>query len=86
MTAPVRRQPRKCKPSTYVRVAQRLLRTTPRAEVSAGQVAYHAHGKTPFACQRDFEADRALSDSGLFERANSPGSDVPVWRTKKVSL
>jgi hypothetical protein len=79
---------RTAKPETYVKTAMRLLRHAPRGEVSAGQVAWHAHRRTARACEHDFAADRALSDSGLFERANFINSNtmgITLWRARQAA-
>ncbi len=76
---------RKAKQTTYVKTAQRLLKRSPIGEVSAGQVAFHAHRKTPSASQFDFEADQALSECGLFVRAcfiNANSMGITTWKAK----
>ncbi len=83
MNSPFRRRRGECKPATYVRVAQQLLRT--RSEISAGQVAFHAHKRSHRASEYYLPADRALADSGLFRRASFIGSNrfgITLWSAK----
>lgn len=70
-------------PNTYVRVAQRLLARVPGGQVSAGQVAYHAHRRSRRASKFDLAADSALCASGLFRRASFVGTgrfpEITLW-------
>ncbi len=66
---------------TYVRAAQKLLREY--IEVSAKQVAHEVHGCGELARLHDRDADRAMEESGLFERTqlvNGKPTGVMIWR------
>lgn len=78
-----------CEPieDRYVRVARELVRSVPGRVISAGQVAYLAHGRPAGNLGNvDMDADMALMDSGLFERASFLGgkfSDITLWRARE---
>jgi hypothetical protein len=77
---------RPAKPATYVRVAQRLARRAGARPISSAEVAWHAHRRVAGNLDnRDLDAERALSDSGLFERANFINSNqfgIQLWRVR----
>jgi hypothetical protein len=79
----VKRRPAKM--TTYVRVAQRLVRKAGARPISSAEVSYHAHRRARYASEFDLNAERALADSGLFERANFINSNqfgIQLWRAR----
>lgn len=77
----MKRERQPARPETYVKVAQRLLRTRP--EVSAQQVAWHTHRRFAHVNMFDLDCDVALSKSGKFTRANFINSNcfgVTLWK------
>lgn len=72
------------RPLSYVRTAQRLLKTSPNGIVSAGQVAYVAHRHTCNVAAHDFPAECAIADSGKFQRVgfiNGNSMGISEWRS-----